>query len=209
MSLLEMSQFGGSDAEAIKSGIDYVFLQEMKLSDDAYSTCLIGATADGASVNMGKYSGILTRFKKERPWLITIHCVNHRMELAAKDSMNQSIMIDAQQFYLTNYFLLKNSGAIKAEVRKSAEVLGITSYELPKILVQSRPKCTNLQKCLVLLPMSFQKFWCNQGRSVQIRRSAWYYFLRASKNSGHTIHRPQAKRISKIFAHDASIGHHV
>ena len=107
---------------------------------------------------MGKYSGVLTRLKKERPWLVTINCANHQMELAAKDSMNQSIMIDTQQFYLTNYFLLKNSGAIKAEVRKSAEVLGITSYELPKILVQSRPKCANLQKCLVLLPTSFQNF---------------------------------------------------
>ena len=132
-SLLEMSEFGGSGAEVIKSGIDHVYLNEMKLSDDAFKTCLIGATSDGASVNTGKYSGVLTRLKEERPWLITIHCANHRIELAAKDSMNQSIMVDAQQFYLTNYFLLKNSGAIKAEVRKSAEALGITSYELPKI----------------------------------------------------------------------------
>ena len=162
MSLLEMSEFGGSDAEAIKSGIDHVYLNEMKLSDDAFKTCLIAATSDGASVNMGKYSGVLTRLKEERPWIITIHCTNHRIELAAKDSMTQSIMVDAEQFYLTNYFLLKNSGA-KAEVHKSAEALGITSYELPKIqgtrLIGHRQR--GYQRFLHMMPalVTMKKLW--------------------------------------------------
>jgi len=40
--------------------------------------------SDGASVNFGVKSGLLTKLKndKKMPWIIGIHCLNHRLELA-------------------------------------------------------------------------------------------------------------------------------
>ena len=93
----------------------------------------MGATADGASVNTGKYRGFLTQLKNERPWLITIHCVNHRIELAVKEAMNIPFIREIERFYNSNYAPLKRSGALKAEVKTAAEAIGITYYELPRI----------------------------------------------------------------------------
>ena len=48
---------------------------------------MISSTADGASVNFSKYSGLLTQQKENRLWLITIHCIAHRAKLTLKDSL--------------------------------------------------------------------------------------------------------------------------
>ena len=38
--------------------------------------------ADGASVNMGIYTGACTQIKNDgRDWFLKIHCANHRLEL--------------------------------------------------------------------------------------------------------------------------------
>ena len=52
-----------------------------------FSKSVISSTADGASPNFGKYIGILTQQKENRPWLITIYCVGHRVEVALKEKL--------------------------------------------------------------------------------------------------------------------------
>ena len=101
--LAEMSDFEGTDAESIKKGIDHSFLKEIGISESSFLNCLVGATADGASVNTGKYRGVLTQLKNERPWLITIHCVNHRIELAVKEAMNIPFIREIENFYNSNF----------------------------------------------------------------------------------------------------------
>ena len=51
----------------------------------------MSATADGASVNFGAYNGLLTKIAATRPWLLKIHCSNHRTELAIKTVFEESI----------------------------------------------------------------------------------------------------------------------
>ena len=135
LSLLEMQQFGGSNADAIKKAIDSLFERPSKfdIPKEQYRNCLVSCTADGASVNMGKYSGVLTQMKNERPWLLTIHCANHRIELAVKSAFDIPAFKDVEEFYKTNFYLAKNSGKIKGEVSECAKGLGIDFYVLPKI----------------------------------------------------------------------------
>ena len=132
-SLVEMADHGGTDADSIKKGIDYAFKTEMGLPEHVYEKHVVSATSDGASVNTGIYKGVLTQLKEERPWLTTIHCVNHRIELALKDATNVPFLKNAELLYLTIYNLLKRSGALKEEVKKAAEILGITYYVLTRI----------------------------------------------------------------------------
>jgi hypothetical protein len=40
---------------------------------------------------------------------------------------------EVEEFYKTNYYLLKNSGKLKHQVKECAATLGIQYYELPKI----------------------------------------------------------------------------
>lgn len=54
---------------------------------DNFKERLIGFMSDGASVNFGQKAGLLTKLREsEMPWIIGIHCPNHRLELAIKDA---------------------------------------------------------------------------------------------------------------------------
>ena len=99
-----------------------------------YTTKLVSATADGANVNMGIYTGALTQLAENRPWLIKIHCVSHRLELAINDAVSDiSKFQECDSFYISLYYLFKNSGKLKTEVRQACDALNITYYPLPKI----------------------------------------------------------------------------
>ncbi len=80
LSLLEMQKFGGGNADSIINGINSLFENSgpFEITQEMYKNMVVSATADGASVNMGKYSGVLTHMKRERPWLLTIYCAKHR-----------------------------------------------------------------------------------------------------------------------------------
>lgn len=143
VSLLEMGDLGGTNANSIKAAIDGIFQQAGDDDDHAvngmiplsdYRTKIVSATADGASVNMGVYSGVLSQMKREREWLVTIHCVNHRLELALKDGVKQVAEFhEVDSFYLNVWSLLRNSGKLKSEIKKASQSLNITYYTMPKI----------------------------------------------------------------------------
>ncbi|KAJ8047847.1 hypothetical protein HOLleu_06959 [Holothuria leucospilota] len=51
------------------------------------STSLVASAADGAAVNFGKINGVMTKLKQQHaPWMIKIHCIAHRLELALNDA---------------------------------------------------------------------------------------------------------------------------
>ena len=82
VSLLEMSEWGGTNADALKRAIDSIFRPKGNIPLTAYLMKLVSCTADGANVNMGQISGLLSRIGQDRDWMLKIHCSNHRIELA-------------------------------------------------------------------------------------------------------------------------------
>ena len=132
-SLLEMTDWGGTGAEALKQGIDSIFDEEGPLPLPDYNTKLVSCTADGASVNFGVKTGLLTRLDSDRGWLVNIHCSNLWFELAVKDAFNNSTFQKIDEYYATLFNLIKNSGKIKSEIKIAAEALNIQHYTLPKL----------------------------------------------------------------------------
>ena len=123
----DMDSFGGVGADSLKEAIDETYITKMKLEKEKYCKNVISATADGASVNMGIINGTLTQLSHERPCLLKIHCVNHRVELAGKDTMKDDAKcILVEDFYRNNFYLLKNSGALKAKLKEAAATENIT-----------------------------------------------------------------------------------
>ena len=49
---------------------------------------LIAFYSDGASVMLGRNSGVSTRPKNDYPNIILWHCLNHRLQLILDDSVN-------------------------------------------------------------------------------------------------------------------------
>ena len=95
---------------------------------------LISCTADGASVNFGDETGLLCQFEDDDcPWLVKIHCVNHRTELAVNNAFEKSAFNSVDTFYISLSNLLKNSGAIKSDIKSAVETLDINFHALPKM----------------------------------------------------------------------------
>ena len=78
-SLTEMSDWGGTDAASLKEGIDNVLEDKgrVPLKEDEYKHKIVSCTLDGASVNFGRNTGLMTRLAVDCSWLIKIHCTNH------------------------------------------------------------------------------------------------------------------------------------
>lgn len=74
-----------ANSEAITS----LILEELK-NCELDTKKLTGLVTDGASVMVGKRSGVATRLKEENPLLINIHCICHRLALSCTDT-NESI----------------------------------------------------------------------------------------------------------------------
>ena len=133
-----MAQFRGTDAESLKNAVDSVFEKRgnhpFPIPLDDYLTKMVSATANGANVSMGKYNGALTMMARERPWLIVIHCMNHRIELAIKDMVKSVDKFkECDKFCNTIFNLFKNSGKLKSATKEACTALNITYYRLSKI----------------------------------------------------------------------------
>ena len=97
------------------------------ISIDDYQTKLVIATADGANMNPGIYGAALTMMAEQRPGLVTIHNINHRLELAIKDAISDiNKFQNRDKFYLILFFLFKNSDKLKTAIKNAAEATNIT-----------------------------------------------------------------------------------
>ena len=133
VSLLEMSEWGGPNAEALKSAIDSIFGPTGNIPLTDYRTKLVSCTADVANVNMGQISGLLTHIGHDRDWMLKIHCANHRVELAVKGAFKETKFLRVDEFYQANFNAMKNSGKLKNAVQSAASETEIEYYVLSKI----------------------------------------------------------------------------
>ena len=126
-SLIEMSVWVGTDAASLKKGTDNIFEDKgrVPLKEDGYKHKIVSCTSDGASVNFGRNTGIMTRLAVDPPWLIRIHCTNHRIELAVKGALDKTTFNECDTLYIGNFALLKNSGKIKGEIKAAVKTLNI------------------------------------------------------------------------------------
>lgn len=54
----------------------------------------VATAADGASVNFGVKAGVLTLLQETMPWMLKVHCVAHRLELAIADAFKNTYFKD-------------------------------------------------------------------------------------------------------------------
>ena len=131
----KMANFGGVDAASTKQAFDGAFLQDYSVSDQRYKNLLIAVCADGAGVNMGRISGACTEMKSSRPWLLVIHCVNHRHELAIGDAfLSDASFKHLDEMMTSIYYLFRNSGKNKRLIIRLAQRISVTwvSFVNPK-----------------------------------------------------------------------------
>ena len=83
MTFLDNETPKSRDAEGILNCIAKAF---KGIGFNNFTVRLLGINVDGVSVNLGKHQGVAARLKEMAPWLLAVHCFNHRLELAVKDA---------------------------------------------------------------------------------------------------------------------------
>ena len=77
--------------------------------DDTSKHTMVGFGADGASVNMGKKKGVAARLRVDKPWLVTVHCSNHRLKLTVKYVFAGSYYTEVFDTFTQIYYRFNNS----------------------------------------------------------------------------------------------------
>ena len=86
---------------------------------------LVGFCADGASVNMGRVGGVAVRLAREvpAPWLVVVHCVSYRIELAVNDTFKSSDANVVFDMLLSIYLLYEKSNKRLRELNQLGEIM--------------------------------------------------------------------------------------
>jgi len=91
-------------------GIFNAILQKCQENQLNLTSCLTATAADGASVNFGKKTGVLTQLQEQlAQWMIRLHCIAHRLELCLKDAFKDTyftqVCSNTMRPFLTVYTL--------------------------------------------------------------------------------------------------------
>lgn len=128
-----LKDFGGASADGtFRAMVDAL---ESYFPESDYLQKLVCLVADGASVNFGHVSGALTRVSELVEWDIPkIHCLNHRLELAMKDSYEADGTFEQIKDHLDTLFrLFKNSGKAWSLYQLLASRLNLIALRFTKV----------------------------------------------------------------------------
>ena len=84
---------------------------------------LVSICVDGAAVNLGVHYGLSALLKEDMPWLVAVHCMNHRLELAAKDACITSFLDEILTMLLNLHYMYEKSPKRLRELQMLAELM--------------------------------------------------------------------------------------
>jgi hypothetical protein len=68
---------------------------------------MCGVATDGASVMMGRHTGVVTRLKQQAPGLLSSHCIAHRLALASGGAADKVPYLLKYQEFVNAIYLPK------------------------------------------------------------------------------------------------------
>ena len=75
------------------------------------------------SICVGVRHGLLALLKEDMPWLVAVRCMNHRLELAAKDACSTSFLDEISTMLLNLHYMYEKSPKRLRELQMLAEVM--------------------------------------------------------------------------------------
>ena len=69
------------------------------MSSNEIPSKVVYATADRANVYFRQYSEVFWQLKEDRPWMLKIHCINHRVEQSVKSAFSHLLIDNVDKFY--------------------------------------------------------------------------------------------------------------
>ena len=78
---------------------------------------------DGAAVNLGVTRGLAAQLQEDMPWLVAIHCLNHRLELGVKDALAKTYIDEISAMLVNLYYVYENSPKRLRELKSIGEIM--------------------------------------------------------------------------------------
>lgn len=91
-----------ADAENITKAIKDVMDKVSQQWD--WDVKLVAVATDGAAVMVGARTGVVQRLRRDRPYIVGVHCMAHRLELSFKDSVKNIVLFKKVEELLTGLY---------------------------------------------------------------------------------------------------------
>jgi len=131
---LELVELESQKAEGIEEAL-LSCLDAAGFSEEWLQKNWISFVSDGASVMLGKNSGVATRLTARYPNLFTWHCMNHRLELAVSDAVDEVQSINHFKAFMEKiHNLYSQSNKNSRELLEAALEVGSRVKKIGRVL---------------------------------------------------------------------------
>ena len=121
---LKLQAVENANADGLVAALDSAFA-DFGFTSAEWKVKLVGFGADGAAVNLGVCHSVSTMLRSTAPWMIQIHCMAHRLELALKDCFKDThFQRTIVETLTTIYYFYTNSPKRLRELKTTAEKSG-------------------------------------------------------------------------------------
>ena len=104
---------------------------------------LVGFCSDGASVMLGRNSGVGTRLKNDFPFIVLWHCLNHRLQLVLDDSVKDIKQVNHFKVFMDKiYSIFNQSNKNTMEHFNISEDLGQNILKIGRVLGPRWASCS-------------------------------------------------------------------
>ena len=119
---------GGTASEIVETVLKVFTLRGMPLEK------LCGIATDGASAMVGSRTGVTTQLKRKNPFIVSIHCIAHRLALASGQAADAVPYVKKYQLYVNNiYRYFHYSPKHAAKLKEIQSILHSAERKFPQV----------------------------------------------------------------------------
>uniref|UniRef100_H3AXD6 DUF4371 domain-containing protein n=1 Tax=Latimeria chalumnae TaxID=7897 RepID=H3AXD6_LATCH len=131
---LDLVELEDQRAEGIASAL-FECLRNAGFTDSYLQENWVSFVSGGVSVMLGRNSGVVTRLCSKYPQLFTWHCMNHRLELAVADAIDEVTIVNHFKAFMEKlHNIYRQSNKNEREFNEASAEVGSQILRLGRIL---------------------------------------------------------------------------